>query len=481
MELKPYPMVKNSGIEWLGEVPETWQILRGKFLFCCVDERSRDGEEELLTVSSKRGVVPRSSTKVTMFKAASYIGYKLCWPGDLVINSLWAWAQGLGVSRYHGIISSAYGVYRLCQHYSRYSEYVHRLVRSIPFNYELRVRSKGIWVSRLQLTDEAFLDAPFPIPPAVEITAIVRYLDYADRRIQRYIRAKQKLIALLKEQKQAIIHQAVTGQIDVRTGQPYPAYKPSGVEFLGDVPTHWEIKKLGRCGNLLKGNGGNKEDEVPKGVPCIRYGDLYTTHTFFITESRSYISTKKVDKYTALQYGDVLFAASGETIAEIGKSAVNLISSEACCGGDIILFRPKLRFDARYLGYLTDCWVATSQKSVMGRGITVMHIYGTQLKNLVLPIAPTTEQNAIAHFLDDATVTVDDGIARAQCEIDLLHEYRTRLISDVVTGKLDVREAASILPEVDPLAGEDTLNVTLDNGSESDIHELDVIPKEART
>ena len=131
------------------------------------------------------------------------------------------------------------------------------------------------------------------------------------------------------------------------------------------------------------------------------------------------------------------------------------------------------------MGYLTDCWAATSQKSVMGRGITVMHIYGTQLKNLVLPIAPTTEQNAIAHFLDDATVTVDDGIARAQGEINLLHEYRTRLIADVVTGKLDVREAASTLPEVDPLAGEGTLNDTLDTGSESDINELDVILEEA--
>ena len=158
-DLKPYPGMKESSVPWLGAVPEHWTMKRGKALFHCVDVRSSAGEEELLTVSSERGVVPRSSATVTMFKAESYAGYKLCWPGDLVINSLWAWGRGLGVSRHHGIISSAYGVYRLRSIFTEYSDYVHELVRSTPFNWELQVRSKGIWISRLQLTDEAFLGA----------------------------------------------------------------------------------------------------------------------------------------------------------------------------------------------------------------------------------------------------------------------------------------------------------------------------------
>ena len=181
-----------------------------------------------------------------MFKAESYVGHKLCWPGDLVINSLWAWAGGLGVTQYHGIISPVYGVYRLRDSFDAYSSYIDRLVRSKSFNLELRVRSKGIWISRLQLTDEAFLSARFPIRPEEESSAIIRFLDHVDRRIQRYIRAKQKLIALLEEQKQAIIHQAVTGQLEVRTGRSYPAYKPSGVEWLPRVPTHWVIVALRR-------------------------------------------------------------------------------------------------------------------------------------------------------------------------------------------------------------------------------------------
>src|SRR3972149_381192 len=154
--LKAYPAMKDSGVPWLGEVPEHWDIKRAKNLFRCVDVRSETGEEELLTVSSDRGVVPRRSAAVTMFKAESYVGHKLCWPGDLVINSLWAWARGLGVSRYHGIVSSAYGVYRLQPEFGDNSEFFHELVRSTPFQWELQVRSKGIWISRLQLTDEAF-------------------------------------------------------------------------------------------------------------------------------------------------------------------------------------------------------------------------------------------------------------------------------------------------------------------------------------
>ena len=213
--LKPYPVYKHSGIEWLGKVPEHWEVKRGKALFRCVNVRSLTGEETLLTVSSERGVVPRSSATVTMFKAESYVGYKLCWPGDLVINSLWAWGRGLGVSRHHGIISSAYGVYRLRPPYTEYFAYVHALVRSTPFNWELQVRSKGIWISRLQLTDEAFLGAPVPLPTALlNKPPSCSFLDHADRRIRRYIRAKQQLIALLEEQKQALIHQAVTRGLD---------------------------------------------------------------------------------------------------------------------------------------------------------------------------------------------------------------------------------------------------------------------------
>ena len=146
-----------------------------------------------------------------------------------------------------------------------------------------------------------------------------------------------------------------TGEPEHLTAQvprPYPTYKDSGLVWLGAVPTHWEVRQLGRIGRFFKGNGGTKDDDAEHGVACIRYGDLYTRHRFFIIESRACVAPDTAAAvYTPLQFGDVLFAGSGETLGEIGKSAVNLIPGPACCGGDVIIFRPSIEVEARFLGY----------------------------------------------------------------------------------------------------------------------------------
>ena len=217
----------------------------------------------------------------------------------------------------------------------------------------------------------------------------------------------------------------------------YPKMKPSGVEWLGDVPEHWEVRRLGQIGRLSKGNGGNKEDEVSLGVPCVRYGDLYTTHTHFILKSRSFVSMAKAEDYTPITFGDVLFAASGETINEIGKSAVNLMQSEACCGGDVILFRSERQVEARYMGYATDCRPAAAQKATMGRGITVKHVYGDQLKYLTLALPPLPEQAAIVRYLDHADRRIRRYIHAKQKLVKLLEEQKQALIHQIVTRGLD--------------------------------------------
>lgn len=242
--IRPYPTYKSSPLPWLHKLPIHWQLLRGKALFQTVDVRSDSGKEELLTVSSAHGVVKRRQANVTMFKAESYVGYKLCWPGDLVINSLWAWAGGLGFSAYHGIVSTAYSVFRLKQNDKWSQMFFHYLARSLPFQWELQTRSKGVWISRLQITDESFLNILFPCPPLPEQRAIVKFLDWADRRIRLIIAARKRRIQLLEEYRQTLINDAVTGKFDVCTGKPYPAYKDSGVEWLEKVPEEWSIKPL---------------------------------------------------------------------------------------------------------------------------------------------------------------------------------------------------------------------------------------------
>lgn len=211
------------------------------------------------------------------------------------------------------------------------------------------------------------------------------------------------------------------------------------MEWLGDVPTHWEVRRLSQIGTISKGRGGNRDDEVAAGIPCVRYGDLYTTHDVFIGKSRSYVSSDKVKEYTTIKFGDVLFAGSGETIDEIGKSAVNLMRQDACCGGDVILFRPAQQIEAGYLGYALDCRPAAIQKATMGRGITIMHIYGTQLKYLTIPLPPLAEQAAIVRFLDYVDRRIRRYI-RAKCRlIVLLEEMKQAVIDQAVTGQIDVR------------------------------------------
>lgn len=144
--LSTCPEMRDSGLGWLGPVPEDWVLRRGKTVLRCIDEHSWTGREELLTVPSERGIVPRDSASVTMFKAQSCVVHKLCWPGDLVINSLWVWSRGFGASRYDGIVSTTDGVCQVRREPTAFLGFIHSLVRSAAYNWEMRVRSKGIWI-----------------------------------------------------------------------------------------------------------------------------------------------------------------------------------------------------------------------------------------------------------------------------------------------------------------------------------------------
>ena len=219
----------------------------------------------------------------------------------------------------------------------------------------------------------------------------------------------------------------------------YSSYKPSDLPWLGEVPAHWEVAQLRRIGVFFKGSGGTKDDEVPEGIPCVRYGDLYTTHKSFISQTRSFVSPAKASAYTAINRGDVLFPTSGETIEEIGKSAVNLMRTQVHCGGDLIVFRPTIRMEPKFSGYALDCSAAQAQKSLMGRGITIIHIYSGQLKYLWLPLPPLSEQHAIVRFLDHADRRIRRYIRTKQKLIALLEEQKQAIIHQAVTGQIDVR------------------------------------------
>jgi type I restriction enzyme S subunit len=446
-DLKPYPEYKDSGLPWLGDVPAHWEIKRGKSYLKAIDKRSNSGEEELLTVSSTRGVVPRRSANVTMFKANSYTGHKLCWPGDLVINSLWAWNGGLGVSRHHGIVSTAYGVYRARNTSEVNPYYLHELLRSSAFQWELQARSKGVWISRLQLTDTAFLDAPIPLPPPEEQAAIARFLAWATNRLDRAIGAKRRIIALLQEQKQAIIHRAVTQGLD-----PSVPLKDSGIPWLGEIPEHWEVRRLRTVvktidqgvsplatGFLAEGNswGVLKSGCVNRGV-------------FRETEHKQLSQSFKIDSSIVVKPGDVLISrACGSpslvgSVGRVGKLNYNLILSDKT-------FRPNFEegvdADFMVLAMNSTYYRRQVEQAISGAEGMANNLPISSLRDFSLAIPLLDEAKAIAFSINKRLAVINLAIASNEQEITLLREYRTRLMADVVTGKLDVREVAAGLPE----------------------------------
>lgn len=460
-DLKPYSEYRDSGVPWLEVLPSSWEIKRAKHVFRVRDVRSSTGKEELLTVSARSGVVPRREQKVTMFKADSYVGHKLCWPGDLVVNSLWAWMQGLGIANHHGIISTAYSVYRPRPEYAAYARYFHYTLRSEAYKWELLTRSKGVWLSRLQLSDSAFLDMAMILPPEEEQAAIVRFLDHADRKIRRYIRAKQKLIKLLEEQKQAIIHRAVTRGLN-----PDVPLRSSGVEWLGDVPEHWEVRKLKqivRRGRRITYGIVQPGEPDSNGRFMVR-GQDYSSG-WAGTESIFRVSPVVEEPYrrSRLMAGDLVLTIVG---AGVGNVA---IVPEWLDGANITQTTARIsldpdKCDPSYIAYVLSTRIGYENVRLVVKGAAQPGLNLEHVRLFLVTHPPIHEQRAIANWIEQTIRPIQLSIQQYGGEIELLREYHTRLIADVVTGKLDVRAAAAALPaddhdEPDAVALDDLLDV----------------------
>ena len=213
--LDPKVKMKNSGVEWLGDIPQKWKVERSKRVFNERDDRSETGKEELMSVSHLTGVTPRSEKDVNMFEAKTTEGYKICYPDDLVINTLWAWMGAMGVSPMHGIVSPAYNVYSPDKE-KLDPKYVDYLVRMPVFAQEVTRFSNGVWSSRLRLYPEGFFEIRIPVPPLDEQRAIVSHLKQETGKIDALIAKVQQGIDRFEEYRSALISAAVTGKIDVR-------------------------------------------------------------------------------------------------------------------------------------------------------------------------------------------------------------------------------------------------------------------------
>ena len=308
-------------------------------------------------------------------------------------------------------------------------------------------------------------------PPPREQAAIVRFLDHADRRIRRYIRAKQKLIALLEEQRHAIIHEAVTGRIDVRTGQPYPAYSFSGVQWLSELPRHWRLIRLKNVADVQTGITLGKSYRNVRTVsrPYLRVanvqdGRLELTHVKSIE-----VPFSDADRATLLS-GDVLMTEGGD-IDKLGRGCVWREEIPACLHQNHI-FAVRCRrelLNPEFLVRLMESQHGRTYFELTAKRTTnLASTNSSTLRGFPLPLPAPGEQAEILDVISEKTSVLDNAIERTERGIDLVREYCTRLIADVVTGKVDVREAAAGLPDIPLVAAEHAVDEVGDAGARSE-------------
>jgi len=450
--VSPYPAYKDSGVPWLGEVPAHWEILPNRALFAEIIEKGHP-DEQMLSVTIGRGVIQQSNLLENSPKKDSSnenkSNYKLVMPGDIAYNKMRAWQGAIGVSEYQGIVSPAYVIVRPCRKHD--SRYFHYLYRTPPFAKEAERWSYGITSDQWSLRPEHFKQIYSCLPPPSEQGAIVRYLDYVDARIRRYVRAKRRLIELLTEQKQALIHQAVTGRVDVRTGEPYAAYKPSGVEWLGDVPAHWEVLRL----KYLFKEIDERSQEGLETLLSLRMYQGLVPHNEVSTIP---IGPTNLIGYKVVRPGNLVMNRMRAALGMFGVAYQTGIVSP-----DYAIFRTIRAIETDYYLNLFKTNVMRGAFRTESKGLGTgasgfLRLYSDRFGQIQVPLPPTTDQLAILAHIANVTRQLAQTIDRTQAEIDLVREYRTRLIADVVTGKLDVREAAARLPaaEEEQEAIEDT-------------------------
>ena len=441
--------MKHTNVEWLGEVPEHWYVTRGKNLFTKVDRPVREGDE-VVTCFRDGSVTLRKNRRTRGFtESLKEIGYQGIRIGDLVIHAMDVSAGAVGVADSDG---KGTPVYAVCEPKSNADAHYHAFViREMARNQWILSLATGIRERSTDFRFGTYASQRVPLPPLPEQKAIVRYLNYFDRRIRRYMAAKQKLIVLLEEQKQAIIHRAVTRGLDSNV-----SLKDSGVEWLGKVPERWDVRRLKYCINRFYA-GGTPNSVVEnfycvsgEGIPWLLIADMTGKRRIWHTQKAITEAGRASRGLELLPVGTILYSM----YASIGT--VSILEIDAAVNQAIIGMQPqKEKLDAEYcLYYLEFIRLHIVRLSAAS---TQANLNAEKVRNLPMFLPPLPEQTAIVEYLDKATATIDTAITRARREIELLNEYRTRLTADVVTGKIDVREAAAGLPDEPETPPDDTL------------------------
>lgn len=421
--------MKNSGIEWIGEIPKEWKVKRIKTIFRERTELSENGDETLLSVSEYYGVANRKE-KIEVgehvTRAESLIGYKKCFKGDLVSNIMLAWKGSLGVTDTDGIVSPAYCVYKPSSQI--FPKYYHYLFRTSLYTSIFRLYSKGIIDSRLRLYSPFFFAISTLSPSFSEQQRIADYLDKVCGEIDDMIALQEKMIEELKAYKQSVITEAVTKGLN-----PNVPMRDSGIDWIGDIPADWRVNKVFRLFERI-GSGttpSSFEDDAFKGsINWIQSGDL---NGGILRECKHKISKEILARYSALSVYKapfIIVAMYGASVGNISISEIDGCVNQACCA----LCEPLV--DNTYAFYA----IMAAQRYLIYRAVGggQPNISQNTLKQLWIVEPPLSEQRNIASFLDRKCSELDSLITIKQKKIEELKDYKKSMIYEYVTGKKQV-------------------------------------------
>ncbi len=454
MKLAPYPDYKDSGQPFLGNIPAHWNLFRNGRLFSQRNETGF-GELPILEVSLKTGVRVRDMENLKRKQVmADREKYKRAAQGDIAYNMMRMWQGAVGVAPVDGLVSPAYVVVRPFPEVDcRYFSY---LFRTASYMNEVDAYSRGIVKDRNRLYWQDFKRMPSPVPPVDEQRHITRFLDAVGSKAQRFIRNKRRFIELLKEQKQNVINQAVTRGLD-----PKVNFKPSGVEWIGDIPEHWDARRLKTIAKVVLGKmlktSPSKDDQLK---PYLRSANIQWFEANLSDVASMWFSPSEMEQYR-ISKNDILVSEGGE----VGRACIWQDELEDCYIQNSV---HKVTAGAEvlplFLLYQFSAFGSKGAFKAVVNRVSIAHLTREKLVAVFFCKPPIEEQKTILAHIQAKTTEIDQAIIRAQREIKLMREYRTRLISDVVTGQVDVRGI-----EVPEVAEDELLALEEDTADADDV------------
>lgn len=427
-------MMKDSGVAWIGEIPEEWAVLRLKYIFSERDERcGADTELPLLSVSEYYGVAKRKDKikeDETLIRAETLEGYKICHPHDIVSNIMLAWKSALGESPSIGIVSPSYCVYHpvsdIC------TRYFHYLLRTNIYANIFKQYSTGIIDSRLRLYSDKFLSLFVQVPPVDEQHRIADFLDTKCAEIDRSMELVRQSIDKLKEYKKSVITEAVTKGLD--TDVPM---KDSGVPWIGEIPAGWEVRRLKNICSKITDGSHFSPDSIDEGYPYITAKDVKQ-------RGIDYNSTLKISEEAFVELAksgcrpekdDVLLVKDGATTGRVGL----MVDDTPCVVlSSVAMLHSNDSTLSVFLMYLIQSNILQEQISLSMAGSALPRVTITKLVNYWGTLPPLPEQQRIAAFLGAKCTEIDTLITHKQALLDKLAEYKKSLIFECVTGKREV-------------------------------------------